>query len=210
MCRPGTPTPLIHLSDLKFITPDIEAEIVHTHSARDRRRQETAYASARAAVAKRYKKLLSPDTILPPLEDFRRLHSLQIVANQPNTVSMLQDSKLDVPIKEELNQWAHDATEGLGKVLGFPNWKSASATKVHVARRVNTIYMCSKCKKFGRGSRWEDPGLNFHEVCSHSCPHLSKKQRAQTVWCAENFIPDTHVCLCSSYNVLNASLSNLR
>ena len=180
------------IADISHCRDKIEAELIRVSERRTRSRTEQEYASARDAVLKRYKIMNGNEQSLPPLEDFRKLHTMQMVVHQPSTVKMLTNGSLTEPVKRELEDWMRVARKGLAKVLGFPDWKTASTTKVHIAERVNALYLCTRCQKAGGLSKWEDPGLSFKEACRHSCPHLKRKQKAKTIWDADTFVKDTH------------------
>ncbi|KAH8101110.1 hypothetical protein BXZ70DRAFT_1077240 [Cristinia sonorae] len=180
-------------NDLESIRSALEPQLIRTKENRERRMEETAYAQARGAVAKYHENLSSSSSsggILPPLADFRLLHSIQMVLHQPSATKMLTSKQLDGPIAQEVGRWVQKAREGLAGVLGFGEWKTASTSTVHVAERVNARFLCVRCEEKGGGSRWEDPGMNFKEACRHECACLSKRQRAKHVWAVENFKPD--------------------
>ncbi|THH28359.1 hypothetical protein EUX98_g5829 [Antrodiella citrinella] len=179
---------LLTHADINVIRASLEEEIINVGEAHDRRRKESEYHDGRVAVEKRYNDLRIGGSILPPLEDFRKLHTMQLVVEQPSAVKILTSHQLDKPLEEELNIWVRDARNALGKVLGYPDWKTPSTSRVHVVDRVNTRFLC----------------------LSHICPKLRKDQRKKAMWSADNFVADTHAIVAINQVLAAAKIDPVR
>lgn len=182
--------------DVELIRSTLVSEIIQINENRERRAKEESYSKARGAVMKQYRSLPQPGwtTVLPPLEDFRRLSSMQMVVKQTNAAGMLEKHTLDPPLKQEVEHWVDNARNALGKVLGYPDWKSASESKIHVAERLNARFLCKKCQMVGKMSYKWGPGMDYKTTCQHSCPNIKRRRREKMVWSADNFVADAHVC----------------
>lgn len=185
-----------------MILPEVEKQLTQYLETSEHRKQTKAYLKRRADVASHYDRLKTANESLPTLPEFRQLPIMQVMQSKSSDVvkgieAELKDSRLikDV-LKGDLATWTDRARADMAAILGFDRWRAArSKKKLHPVDRLTAWFVCKKCDEVAKKSRNKKVELlDFKAVCSHSCPHIKLKRRAQHRWSAAEFGPDEKVC----------------
>ncbi|THH11406.1 hypothetical protein EW146_g8053 [Bondarzewia mesenterica] len=169
----------ITLGDFRLLRTRIASEVFEITEKRKRQLSEHADQTRRADIARHYQRIKSAGThaILPTLLEFRRLPVIKLLQSKDasSLESELKESGLVADlIRDDVKKWVEAARGALAKVLGYPVWQNLSKKG---PASVPRDYV-------------EAGSLDFRGACAHECPNLTKEQKRNQVWSAENFIPD--------------------
>ncbi|KAI0792358.1 hypothetical protein C8Q75DRAFT_889915 [Abortiporus biennis] len=205
-------------SDIEFIRPKLESQLLAMISKRQKHEDASAHERRWADIALYHHQLSTsnkdPKLVIPPLYDFRKLPSMQLMQNKISStkgiIAELKHVTVQALLKDDLARWEEKSKDELAKLLKIPlglgqeKWKDPSKKKLHPAERLNARFRCKKCDANRKKSYCGlfDGGFGFREACGHDCRHNGKKN---IEWNAENFTVDVKVV-----DVVNQVLSQLK
>ncbi|KAF5389517.1 hypothetical protein D9757_004075 [Collybiopsis confluens] len=186
----------IKRSHYDLLESAITADLVRVKERRARRSSGNRYTATRKIIDMHYDKLraLKLESPLPCLPSFRKLPTPDQLQRsslpEEEIKKTLQTEPITQLVHSDLANFHLNAKNTLGKVLGFPDWISASNKKLHPVDRLTARFRCRRCQRVEAKYKYFGC-LDYAGVIMHMCATTMDKPVPPKPFRATMFEKDT-------------------